>query len=153
MTGMGHFVTVRGDAACLARIHARCFEDWWDASAFNTLLAAPGVRGDGVRLAPSGAAIAFGLARVAADEAEILTLAVLPEHRRRGLGLGILTRLSLACAAAGAKTLMLEAGVDNPAALGLYRSAGFLPVGLRKAYYARPAGLADALILKLQLPP
>ena len=69
------------------------------------------------------------------DEAEILTIAVLPPWRRTGLGARLLEAAMASAARAGALTMFLEAAADNDAALGLYRSKGFDRVGLRKGYY------------------
>jgi len=68
------------DTAPLAALHAACFQDAWDAASLRTTLAAPGAFAfhdrDG-----------FVVARVAGDEAEILTLAVTPGARGKGLGI------------------------------------------------------------------
>ena len=53
---------------------------------------------------------------------------------------------------AGARTLFLEVGFDNPAARRLYQSLGFAEVGRRAAYYARVEGPpADAIVMRLTL--
>ncbi len=130
------------DPADLARTHALCFTrpPPWPARAFADLLATPGILF-------AGDARAFGLARVVADEAELLTLAVHPERRRRGLGRALLAALGRAAAARGARRMLLEVAADNAPALALYRGAGFAPVG-RRPGYARGGGEAvDALIL------
>ncbi|WP_262423258.1 GNAT family N-acetyltransferase [Brevundimonas denitrificans] len=100
--------------------------------------------GDGGRRLPA-------LAR-AADEAEIVTLAVRPEARRRGLGGRLLDRVLDRARDQGVARLFLEVAHDNDAALALYASRGFEQAGGRPAYYARPDGVrADALILALNL--
>lgn len=124
----------------LAALHARCFPDPWDADAITALLAAPGAfafaHDDG-----------FVLARAVADEAEILTLAVHPDKRGRGLGRALLQACIRKARIMGAKSLFLEVGVDNPAALALYAGLGFARVGARKGYYNG----RDALVLRLPL--
>jgi len=89
------------------------------------------------------------LARTAAGEAEILTLAVAPHARGRGLGRALLDRAIAQAETQGAQALFLEVGADNPHALALYGALGFAKVGLRKRYY----GAGDALVLRLSLPP
>lgn len=125
----------------LAALHASCFPDAWDAAAITALLATPGTfafsHDDG-----------FVLARVAGDEAEILTLAVAPVARGRGLGRALLQAVIRRAAEMGAASLFLEVGADNPAALALYAGLGFTRVGMRKAYYNG----GDALVLRLSLP-
>ena len=87
------------------------------------------------------------LARVAAEEGEILTLAVAPAVRGKGLGRALLQAAITHARALGAQTMFLEVGVDNPAALALYTALGFAKVGNRKAYYNG----RDALVLRLPL--
>ncbi|HXQ46981.1 MAG TPA: GNAT family N-acetyltransferase, partial [Caulobacteraceae bacterium] len=120
------------DAAAMAAAHAESFEESWSAHDIAAVLAGPGAFGFMVRAA--GAAVAaFALARVAADEAELLTLAVTPDARRRGAGAALVEAVAGAASAAGAGRLFLEVAADNEAALALYRGAGFTLVGQRAA--------------------
>lgn len=138
------------DAAAdrLARLHAEAFvppDAPWSAAAFADLLCQAGVfaveRGDG-----------FILMRVVADEAEILTLAVRPSARRRGLGGELVGEGAVAAAAQGATRLFLEVAEDNAAARALYARAGFAEAGRRRGYYAGIDGSRrDALVLSLNL--
>jgi len=129
------------DAAPLAALHAACFPDAWDAVSLRTTLAMPGAFAfhdrDG-----------FVVARVASDEAEILTLAVAPRARGKGLGRALLRAAIAEAQSRGAKAIFLEVGRDNPAALALYAGLRFANVGSRKGYY----GGRDALVLRLSLP-
>ncbi len=124
----------------LARLHAASFERAWDAATLSDMLAAPGafafIHADG-----------FVLARAAADEAEILTLAVAPNARGKGLGRALLQAAIDKARAMGAATMFLEVGADNPHALALYAGLGFAKVGTRKSYYEG----RDALVLRLPL--
>jgi ribosomal-protein-alanine N-acetyltransferase len=88
------------------------------------------------------------LARLAADESEILTLAVVPEHRRLGIGAALLRAAMAHAAALGANTMFLEVAVTNAAALALYSAHGFAAAGTRRHYYADGT---DALILRSTL--
>lgn len=133
-------------AARLAGLHALAFSAPWDAAAFEALLGQAGVF---AIEAPEG----FILIRSVADEAEILTLAVDPAARRRGVGARLVREGAAEAAARGATRLFLEVADDNPAALALYARAGFTEAGRRRGYYARPeGGRQDALILALNLP-
>jgi tRNA threonylcarbamoyladenosine biosynthesis protein TsaB len=129
------------DTAPLAALHAACFDDAWDAASLRTTLAAPGAFAfhdrDG-----------FVVARVAGDEAEILTLAVTPGARGKGLGRALLSAAIAEAQSRGAKAVFLEVGRDNPAALALYAALRFANVGSRKGYY----GGRDASVLRLSLP-
>ncbi len=90
----------------------------------------------------------FVLARVAADEAEILTIAVLPEARRTGQGGRLLDAAVEATRQAGAAALFLEVASDNTAAIALYASRRFCPVGRRAHYYGQDR---DAVVLRRDL--
>lgn len=124
-------------AELLAALHAQCFPpgERWDQAAMTGLLGVPGcfacVAGSGPGDRPSGMA----LIRVAADEAELLTIGVVPDSRRRGIANGLLIELAAAAAARGAMRLFLEVSVANAAALALYRDRGFEEVGRRRRYY------------------
>jgi ribosomal-protein-alanine N-acetyltransferase len=127
-------------AHVLAALHAACFPQAWDAAAISALLVTPGsfayAHDDG-----------FVLARVAGGEAEILTLAVTPMARGKGLGRALLQAAISRARELGAQTMFLEVGTDNPAALALYAGLGFAKVGMRKGYYSG----TDALVLRLSL--
>jgi len=133
------------DTVPLAALHAASFPTSWDAPAITALLAGPGAfafhHGDG-----------FVLARVAGDEAEILTLAVMPQKRGQGLGRALLQAAIARAQELGAQSVFLEVGADNPSALALYAGLGFAKVGVRKGYYASASGGSDALVLRLPLP-
>lgn len=133
------------DTAPLAVLHAACFALPWDAAAIAQLLRTPGTF---AFHHPDG----FVLARAAGGEAEILTLAVVPAARGRGLGRALLQAAINKAQAMGAQTMFLEVGADNPHALALYAGLGFAKVGTRKAYYSTASGGSDALVLRLSLP-
>ena len=126
--------------APLATLHAACFDRAWDEGTLSDMLASPGTfafaNADG-----------FVMARKAADEAEILTLAVRPAARGKGLGRALLQAAINKARGLGAVTMFLEVGADNPHALALYAGLGFVKVGARKAYYDG----RDARVLRLSL--
>ena len=140
------------DTAPLAALHAACFRQAWDARTITDLLATPGAFAfhtqDG-----------FVLARTAGGEAEILTLAVAPHARGKGLGRALLQTAIVRAEEQGSHAMFLEVGADNPHAMALYAGLGFTKVGIRKGYYASASGGAsggsgdgDALVLRLSLP-
>lgn len=137
------------EAEALAGVHALAFDDPWSAADLAALLASPGVFALAAR--DEGDLAGFVLCRVAADEAEILTIATAPARRRQGVGRALLEAAAGTASAGGAETVFLEVAEDNAAALGLYRAAGFAPVGRRKGYYSRGAGAIDALVLRRDL--
>lgn len=131
-------------AGVMAAMHAAAFPagERWGPEALGLLLGQPGVFG------LIADAKGFVLARVAADEAEILTLAVAPSARRRGVAFGLIAAAKHRAAAAGAVAMFLEVASDNEAARALYAKAGFRRVGRRARYY--PNG-GDALVLRADL--
>lgn len=134
-------------AAALAALHATCFTTPrpWTEAEFAGFLTDPLC--DLVE-EPGG----FALIRSIAGETELLTIAVAPEDRRRGLGRAILNRAMECARARGADRIFLEVAADNGAAVRLYDTAGFVRIGRRPAYYRRPDGArVDALIMALTL--
>jgi ribosomal-protein-alanine N-acetyltransferase len=134
-----------------AALHALCFDDWWDEPTLERLLAMPGALALAAVATPKAPLAGFVLARIAAGEAEILTIAVAPAARGQGLGRGLVEAVAATALAGGATALFLEVAEDNQPALGLYSRLGFRDVGMRPAYYARPAGRIAARILRLDL--
>ncbi len=129
------------DASVLAALHATSFSDPWSAESFAVLLAQPGVMGWLAGDPPHG----LLLARAAADEAEILTLAVMPEARRTGAGAAMVDEMLRALKGGVTRRIFLEVAADNAAALALYAGKGFAPCGRRAGYYA---GGVDATIME-----
>ncbi len=128
----------------MAAIHAASFppRERWGEDAMRLQLELPGAFG--LIDARGG----FVLARVAADEAEILSIAVMPKARRVGLGRTLLTAAIAEARARGAAAMFLEVAAANAAARALYAQAGFREVGTRPNYY--PGG-AVALVLRAAL--
>jgi len=79
-------------------------------------------------------AAGFALVRQILDEAELLLFAVAPRWRRRGLGARLLCKSLDDMKRSGVNRVMLEMRRGNPAEY-LYRSAGFVPLGIRPKYY------------------
>lgn len=92
------------------------------------------------------------MGRVVADEAELLTVAIDPDHRRRGHGAALLQEYELSAAQRGARTSFLEVSAENVAAIALYQSAGYQQAGQRIEYYRRPDGSrCAAIVLRKEL--
>lgn len=123
----------------------------WDEAAFASLLGQPG------RVALIAAAgpepVGLLLLGLAADEAEVLTLAVLPAARRGGVGRALLARAAALAASRGARRMFLEVAETNAAARALYAQAGFEEIARRRAYYANASGRQDALVLARAISP
>ncbi len=142
----------RADAAAVAAIHKAGFAHGWGETEVLDLVASAAVFGDVAATAGRRKLGGFILSRLAADEAEILTIAVDPRRRGAGLGAQLLRRNLARAKGAGAKAMFLEVDAENLPALALYRRFGFAKVGERKGYYRRPDGSgALALVLRADL--
>ncbi|WP_294611737.1 GNAT family N-acetyltransferase [uncultured Roseovarius sp.] len=132
----------------LARTHARAFAGQsrgWTAQEIADLLNSPLVFA-------VGDLHAFALGRAIADEAELLTLATDPDHRREGRARACLAAFETTAQARGARTAFLEVAADNAAARALYRGAGYQQIACRTGYYTHADRAAvDALILQKPL--
>jgi ribosomal-protein-alanine acetyltransferase len=96
-----------------------------------------------------GALLGWAGVRVIADEAEILTVGVVPTARRRGIARVLIAALLDAARGRGARTAYLEVRIDNEPARTLYASEGFAELGVRRGYY--DAGRADAVVMSRDL--
>ncbi|HEY1752264.1 MAG TPA: ribosomal protein S18-alanine N-acetyltransferase [Caulobacteraceae bacterium] len=138
------------DGAALAEVHAAAFDEPWPA---EDLLRFAGDRGAFalVAQADDGAVAGFILCRLIAGEAEILTLAVRPDQRRRGIAAALVGEAA-GVASLSAEAMFLEVAQDNAAAIALYARTGFEQVGRRRGYYGRAGGPAvDALVMRRPL--
>jgi ribosomal-protein-alanine N-acetyltransferase len=98
-------------------------------------------------VAETGVGVAgFLVGRMAADEFEILNLAISPAHRRKGIASKLLEKALEMSRGRGSRQAFLEVRASNAAAIGLYRRHGFTECGRRKSYYSDPS--EDCLILK-----
>jgi ribosomal-protein-alanine N-acetyltransferase len=134
------------DAPALAALHAASFKHGWGEEEFHRLLADRAVVGH--RAAIGRTAIGFILSRLAAGEAEILSVAIAPNWRGRGFGRPLLDLHLRRLAGLGARPVFLEVGEHNTPAGRLYRRAGFYEVGRRPGYYD---GGGTALVLRRDL--
>ncbi|KEP69150.1 alanine acetyltransferase [Thioclava dalianensis] len=131
----------------LSRLHAACFTTPrpWSAAEFADFLAQ-----DGVFLVqePGG----FLLGRVIVDEAELLTLAVDPAQRRRGIARRLMAQFVAQCQTRNVCSAFLEVSETNAAARALYVATGWQESGRRRAYYRTPEGVPqDAVVMGLPL--
>lgn len=143
------------EAEELAAVHADAFRRTWSAHDILGLMAEPTVfalalrvRGGFGRPRLAG----FVLVRFAADEAEILTLAVHSRYRGRGYGRMLMDDVVRRLYRERIAGLFLEVDAANAAAVRLYRALGFQVAGERRNYYADPAsGDGSALVMRLQV--
>ena len=140
-----------GDAQRLAQLHAQGFYRGWPVADFVGFL------GDGATPAyvacdAKRRIAGFALIRLVADESELLTIAVDPKWRGKGVGRALLQAVLADLMMSAAKTMVLEVDEQNLPAIALYKRLGFATISARKGYYARPDGTAaTALVMSRDL--
>ncbi|MPZ57080.1 MAG: ribosomal-protein-alanine N-acetyltransferase [Rhizobiales bacterium] len=138
------------DAEAIAALHAASFRRGWSDSEMEQLLVDPNVVADRALLGRD--LVGFILTRRAADEAEILSIAVDKGARGRGLGRKLLRRNLQRLAGLDVRAVFLEVGAENAPALALYDRMGFEEVGKRERYYGHDLTLdSTALVLRREL--
>jgi ribosomal-protein-alanine N-acetyltransferase len=138
------------DAAAMAVLHAISFRRGWSDGEIESLLTEDSVLAHRAMLGRRLAG--FIVSRRAADEAEILSVAVAPSSRGRGMGAALLRLHLRHLAGLGVQAVFLEVDEDNAAACRLYASAGFHEVARREGYYSDQAGRRTAaLVLRRDL--
>lgn len=134
------------DAGAIADLHASLFEDGWSPAAMSVFLSEPA----SLAFAATDAAgmAGFLLARLIADEAEVLSIGVARRSQRSGVARRMMLALVDAAVAGGARRIFLDVASDNAPALALYRGLGWADTGRRRGYYPRTGATpADALLL------
>jgi [ribosomal protein S18]-alanine N-acetyltransferase len=131
------------DAATIAAIHGVSFQRGWGEDEIYGLLIEKNVVAH--RAISGRKVIGFILSRLAAGEAEILSVAIAPAWRGRKLARPLLDLHLRRLAGLGTRTVFLEVGEQNAPATRLYRRAGFREVGKRHGYYE---GGATALVMR-----
>jgi len=127
------------------------FGEAWTRSQLAGILPMAGVALVLARDPRNDAVLGFSLTRTVADESELLLIAVLPSHQRRGVGRDLLADFMDRAQNSGVTRLHLEVRDGNPA-VALYLTAGFTPVGRRRNYYQSAEGNRyDAITLAHEL--
>lgn len=113
------------------------------------------VRGGAVRRClfvaeAEGGLVGFAVGKVIdASVAELESVAVRAEVRRRGVGRALCGAVTEWCRAEGTAALELEVRAASAGAIALYAGLGFVEVGLRRGYYTAP--MEDAVLMRLEL--
>lgn len=140
----------RHDLAALVQLHGAAFHRGWGESEFDAMLREPNTLVH--RLRRGNRVIGFAVSRMAADEAEILSIAVAARERGRGLSRGLLATHLGHLAGRGVRTVFLEVEENNQPATRLYAKAGFAVVGRRERYYREAGGEErNALVMRRDL--
>ena len=139
------------DADMVAKLHAHGFYRGWPREDFAAYISGEGtplyVACDAKRKIAG-----FAMLRHLGEEAELISIAVDPKWRKRGVGVALLRALIDDLLMSPAKKLFLEVAADNVAALKLYGKFGFQKVSERRGYYPRPDGTpATAIVMARDL--
>ena len=140
--------------SAIAVLHKRCFDESWTASTVRQILGLPGAFGllavekgeKGENDADAPCLLGFALCRTAGGECELLSIAVAPPTRNRGLGAALLSGMVDRARERAISRMFLEVAEDNVIAQRLYRAHGFRQVGRRANYYRRLQGPATAAL-------
>jgi len=139
------------DARDLAQIHGKSFYRGWPTADFQSFLEdrnTPAYVACDAKRRIAG----FALIRTVADEAELLTIAVEPRWRGKGVGRALMDAVFADLMMSPARRMFLEVDEQNHAAIRLYEKLGFSTISARKGYYSRPDGsAATALVMARDL--
>jgi ribosomal-protein-alanine N-acetyltransferase len=138
------------DTARLAQLHGASFHRGWGEGEFEAMLSERNTLVHRLRLGRN--LIGFAVSRIAADEAEILSIAVDAGYRGRGLSRNLLLTHLGHLAGRGVRSIFLEVEENNAPARRLYERTGFTVVGRRERYYKQPDGEQwNALLMRRDL--
>lgn len=159
----------------LAALHAQCFSKGWSSLEFESFFERAGVfaalayhnaaqeaqpsleqgllRSDSTsRAGATQRAAGFILCWIIEDVCDLLSIGVIPEFRREGVGQMLLDYATDTARDMGASSIVLEVNINNVAAHAIYEANGYAKDGIRKAYYSNPDGTrADAVIFRKRL--
>lgn len=144
---------LRGDRAdACADLHAADFAYSWSGEEVARLILDPSTISLGALDSITGALRGFVIVRVAADEAEVLTITVSAAWRGRGIGRALLLDAMRQASEMGVRAMFLEVDEGNAPALALYGRLGFVQVGERPGYSRRKDGSrALAVVMRKDL--
>jgi ribosomal-protein-alanine N-acetyltransferase len=143
------------DATWMAELHRSCFAEpqQWNADALCSLMVLKTNTSLGLMVNHTG--VGFIIGSLVADEGEVLTLAIHPDHRRNGYAKLLIERLIEEGRPRGLEKIFLEVIETNTPAIKLYGALGFEIISRRTDYYRMPEGHAkkhmDGLVLSKTL--
>jgi ribosomal-protein-alanine N-acetyltransferase len=125
---------IPGDVPAVRALEVASFDEPWSERVLHDELEAPN-RAYFVAQDSDGNVVGYAGVMVVAGEAHLMTIAVDPDHRARGIGTRLMLAVARACLDAGAEHLTLEVRTTNDDAIRLYERFGFQPIGVRRNYY------------------
>lgn len=133
--------------AQIAALEALCFSDPWSENSIASELKNP--LSLWLVAEQEGRVLGYIGSQAVMGEADMMNVAVHPDHRRQGIAEALVTALMQALRDADATALTLEVRISNEPAKTMYEKLGFQQIGCRKNYYRHPK--EDALILRKEL--
>ena len=127
------FEATKQDLQELYEIEQVCFSHPWSENSLLSELESEHAIRMAVKIKEK--IVGFCLASVVAGEGTILQVAVLPQHRKKGIGKQLTQRVLEQAKKRGAEVIFLEVRVSNTPAKGLYHALGLEEIDLRKGYY------------------
>jgi [ribosomal protein S18]-alanine N-acetyltransferase len=141
----------RGHAKALSEVHKGCFYKGWSHLEFESFFERAGVFA-GLAYDKQQHPVGFVLCWIIEDQCDLLSMGVLADNRRDGVGQMLLDFALANATTLGAKHMMLEVNINNTAAHTLYEAQGFEKFSIRKGYYTNADGtLADAVCMRKAL--
>jgi len=138
----------QADCVAIADLEKQLFDSQLDAPALAILLSKAAFHGTVLVDDAPMRHIAYILAYITTDSAEIISIGTHQDQQRRGYGRRILQNFIADVSGRNISEIDLEVAADNFPAIRLYQNCGFVDVGRRKNYYRRQDGLCDALMMK-----
>lgn len=125
------------DAPKIAEIEAEIFPDPWSMKDVLSTISANGALCY-VATSDDGALLSYVIGRCIVPEGEIYRVATVPKARRRGIAYRLIDYALKTERGRGLESVFLEVREKNVPARNLYKSYGFIEVGVRKDYYKDP---------------
>lgn len=123
------------DVATLRRIERKCFgRRGFSKSHIIWTLKNPAA--DAFLYHEDGEAVGTVMVRQEGKVGRVISIAVLPDHRRRGIGRALMAKAEEVARARGATTVSLEVSVNNEGAIRFYEELGYGVDGLLRGYYS-----------------
>lgn len=140
----------RETSEILTKIHIECFPRYWNRQAFTDFFSVENTFA--ILVENYDQPVAMIVYRIVFEQADILTIAVLPAFRKKGIAKKLIGDALEHCKKLGAKKLFIDVEVGNEAALKLYENTGFKQISRRKLYYQQLDGsLTDSLVMSKKL--
>lgn len=128
---------VPDDAPKIAEIEAEIFPDPWSMKDVLSTITASGALCY-VATSDEGALLSYVIGRIIVPEGEVYRVATVPNARRRGIAYRLIDYALKTEKGRGLESVFLEVREKNVPARNLYKSYGFIEVGVRKDYYKDP---------------